>query len=399
MIRYISSLCGICLLALAASTITGVSAAPTVKFIGADPTTGSSRAAIVDPVPLAHTAQLLPVNDKGEIIGKGDIAKQTAQVLKNLSAVLSSAKSDTKQIVKLNVYVARAELTDEVNNVLAATFKGATKPAITFVGGDLPLPDALVAMDAVGRSKVSDSAVKKFKPRDSKTADVAILPEKAAAIYVAGMADKSELRDATRITMEKLKGAISHFGLAHKDIVQLKAFIQPMSQVDVVREEIVKFFGEELTPPIVYVDWIGGGVPIEIELIAAAPAEQNATNSVSYITPPGTTASQVFSRVARINSGKRIYISGLYGKTAPENDAKEIYEQLDELLKQTGGDINHLVKATYYFSEPASNGRLDVLRPKIYDPKRPPAASKARVKDVGMPGKGICIDMIAVTPK
>ena len=40
--------------------------------------------------------------------------------------------------------------------------------------------------------------------------------------------------------------------------------------------------------------------------------------------------------------------------------------------------------------------KLNELRPKFYDPKRPPAASKAFVPGVGLAGPSLMIDMIAV---
>jgi hypothetical protein len=40
--------------------------------------------------------------------------------------------------------------------------------------------------------------------------------------------------------------------------------------------------------------------------------------------------------------------------------------------------------------------KLNELRPKYYDPKRPPAASKAMVTGVGADGKSVTLDMIAV---
>ena len=39
---------------------------------------------------------------------------------------------------------------------------------------------------------------------------------------------------------------------------------------------------------------------------------------------------------------------------------------------------------------------LNEIRPKYYDPKRPPAASKAMVKDVGSIKAGVSMDMIGV---
>ncbi|MGE3314127.1 MAG: hypothetical protein AB7O26_03345, partial [Planctomycetaceae bacterium] len=59
-------------------------------------------------------------------------------------------------------------------------------------------------------------------------------------------------------------------------------------------------------------------------------------------------------------------------------------------------DLKHLAKATYYVTNDDVSGKLTTLRPKYYDPKHPPAASKASVTGVGMEKCTITLDMIAV---
>lgn len=382
---------------LAAALFSMSSVEAKIECIEPSASTGSSKAVIVDAGSLAHTAQLLPMDKQGVIVGKGNVARQAEQVLANLEGTLKRGKSGLGQVVKLNVYVARAELSEAVSQVLAKQFDGKVKPAVTFVGGDLMHPDALVAMDAVAVSKFAtkNSSPMLLPGKTSRFSDVAILPS-SGVVYVAGLAGKEDLASATRETMGKIEQAVAHLGLKRSDIVQLKAFVMPMSQVEVVKNEIARSFGEETVPPIVYVDWISSTVPVEIEAIVAAPATPSAT-TITYHTPEGTSASPVYSRLARVHSGKRIYISGLYGHSDEEQDVKEIYYKLDELLARTGSSRDHLAKATYYFSDPKSNGRLDAFRPKYYNPKTPPAASKARVKDVGQVGRGIAVDFIGVT--
>jgi enamine deaminase RidA (YjgF/YER057c/UK114 family) len=107
----------------------------------------------------------------------------------------------------------------------------------------------------------------------------------------------------------------------------------------------------------------------------------------------------VYSRVARINRGKLIYISGIYAKTADQGQVQEIYAALDQLLEKTGSDSRHLVKATYYVVDEDVSTKLGEFRKKYYDPRRPPAASKAKVSGVGFAGKTIMMDMIAVAPR
>ena len=368
-----------------------------ITCIDADAAAGSSKAVVVEPAVLAHTTQLFPINKEGKIVGKDDVATQTKQVLENIGFALRAGQSSLDAVVKLNICIRSNEFRDAVTKVLASTVSGAHKPAVTFVAGGLAHPDALIAMDAVGVSTAHDVrpiTYRSGKLQPTPRPHVATLPADGA-VYVAGMADKGEITEATRKTLEKLDGAIQHLGLNRHRIVQLKAFLDPISDAGKVQDEIDKFFKPDVAPPVVFVEWVASGVPIEIELIAAAGEQKDKTNSISYITPPGTTASPVYSRVAQVNFGKRIYISGLYGTGTAENDVKEIYSQLQDVAQKAGTDFNHLAKATYYFSDPKSNGRLDAFRPTVYNPKTPPAASKARVKDVGMTGKGITVDMIA----
>jgi hypothetical protein len=59
--------------------------------------------------------------------------------------------------------------------------------------------------------------------------------------------------------------------------------------------------------------------------------------------------------------------------------------------------VRHLVKATYYVADKAADDRINALRPTIYDPEHPPAASKLTVRGTGRTGKASTFDMIAVT--
>ena len=145
-------------------------------------------------------------------------------------------------------------------------------------------------------------------------------------------------------------------------------------------------------------EWLGAGPPAEIELIAAMPGSSPTATAMeprlTYIEP----ILSRYSRVAVVRGGRPVFISGLYG---PSSDAvtqvTEMFEQLRGLLEAAGSNLTHLVKATYYVSDTAADERINAIRPTLYDPKRPPAASKIRVRGTGRAGKGSTMDMIAVT--
>ena len=373
---------------------------PGVLFIPSDAAPGTSLAVVVDDVPLAHTALVLPLDAAGKLIGVADAAKQAEQVLANLDQALRRAQSDLGNAVKLNVYLAGDEVMPAVQQALAKTFSGPVKPAVAFVTGELPLLGALVVMDAVAVSSVKSNAVVLIPAESSSPGidAVAVLPA-GPKLYVSGMAEPGALLPATRKTLEKLVAAIGHLDSRREDIVQLKVFLQPMSEVAAVRRVVTDFFGGR-APPTVFVEWISANPVVEIELIAAVKSGAgDETNSISYFTPPGTTDSKVYRRVARVNRGKLIYISGLHGMKATDGagQVREIFNALGGITRQAGSDFEHLVKATYYVTDNDASNQLNELRPRFYHPLRPPAASKARVKGVGQPGKTVTLDMIAVT--
>jgi hypothetical protein len=76
--------------------------------------------------------------------------------------------------------------------------------------------------------------------------------------------------------------------------------------------------------------------------------------------------------------------------------AQQPFERLKKLLAKTGSDLTHLAKATYYVTDDEVSQALNQIRPKYYDPARPPAASKAVVAGTGRPGQRFVMDMIAV---
>ncbi len=370
------------------------------KFFGTNLKTGTSLAVVAEEVPLAHTSQFLPLDQEGKIVGEGNAAKQIKQTLANLEKALRSAKSDLDRIVKINVCVANEKIVTDVEKVFAKKFKK-SRPATCFVVGGLAERGALVAMDAVAQCDKTkpmerDGGIK--MENGPAFAQVSRLPP-GGAVYISGQAKPGELAEATTKTLESLQETLKFLGLGKSDVVQIKCFLEPASNAEIAKKQIAKFFEGGTVPPLVFVDWISPKLPIEIEMVVAAPENRAAKESISYLTPPEFKPSNVYSKVARVNFGRLVYISGLYGKT-PQNSEKqvlEIFQLLKKLTTESGSDFDSLAKATYYVSDATANNKLNELRPKFYNPKRPPAASKALVKGVGREGMSVAFDMIAVS--
>lgn len=377
--------------------------AQTVRYLGSSKLRASSDAVLVKDVPLVHTNQFLPLNERGVLVSPSNVNAQVDQVFKNISSALKLANSSLNQLVKLNVYLHTSDLMVEVQDHIDKKFKSGRKPALSFVCGDLAHPEALVSMDAIAVTDKSNPESVTYFTAESSTASqraalASILPA-GPVVYVSGQAVKGALAEATLGTLEQLEETLHAMGLKKKDIVQIKSFVRPMSDLSIVEKEYSKFFKGETIPPLVYVEWTSIDPIIEIELIASSPKTSDKPSAqLEYITPAGMTASPVYSKVVRVNYGTKIYLSGLYGNKLGEAKAElaSIFSAMDSILKSSGSDFKHLAKATYYVGNDTYSAELNSIRPKFYDSKFPPAASKAMVKGLGLPHAGVSIDMIGV---
>lgn len=363
---------------------------------------GDRWAKVPNAAHLVHTAQVIAWDEKGKV--SGDLATQADRVIANIEAILQDGKiSSLDDVVKWNV---AAVGNDGLPAFRAALMKklGRTDIPISIVQGKLFAPEALIAADAVAVAKADARGMSNVpgQPAGLSGTHRSILPG-GARVSISGQAETSaDLSEATSKTMASLFETLAFLKLKPDDTVQIKSFLQPMSSVDVARKEIEKAFEGRPVPPLVFVDWISSKTtPIEIELIASAGPAAAQGETVEFLAPPKLKPSPVFSRIARINRGDVIYTQGFLADPSrgvkPEVDA--LFDVLGSTLKEAGSDFRHLAKATYYVSTDASSKYLNEIRPKFYDPTRPPAASKAVVPGIGVDGNTITFDFIAVEDK
>lgn len=363
------------------------------------PAAGLSAAVSVSGRSLLHTTQLFPSVGRGEA-GDNGLQQQFETLTNRLEDVLRHAGSDRPDVVKLNVYVTDVDAADFVRAHLREWFGDRDLPAVSYVQTRLPVPGTRIALDAV----VSSTPLSGARPRQARleaagtsgsASSYSVMPL-GDAIYIAGQAQPGELPAATAQTLNGLLRTLEYLNLSREQIVQLKCFLAPMADVASVDRQIAAFFGDRPIPPVSHVEWISGRLPIEIELVACAPAAASA-DTIEIGTPPWMKASPVFSRVTRLFGDERIYLSGMYARQTgdAESQVRDIFAAMRAILAEAGSDFRHLAKATYYVSTAEASSQLGAIRPTVYDPSRPPAASKATVAGVGAKERSIAMEMIA----
>jgi enamine deaminase RidA (YjgF/YER057c/UK114 family) len=378
-----------------------VPAGSPVQYVPLDAPAGMSQAVVVQGQPLVHTRQLLPLDREGRLVGEGSVDQQIAQALDNLEAVLDASGSGLGQLVRLNVYAIAPPTVDRVRELLCKRLEPTVRPAITGVLTPLPHRQALVAVDAVAAAADKGSTVALQRCEavagDKDCADAAVLPRGGVA-YLSGVPAEGGLAlSAVDKSMSILWRTLGQLNLSPAQVVQLKVFLRPATSAEDVRRELKKYFPGQITPPVVFVEWLALP-PVEIELIAQLPRTDEPAQSVRYYNPPEVGLSPTFSRVALVHSERQVYLSGLFARQAGRGDdqARDVFDQLQAILGQTGSDLQHLVKATYYVCDDDSARGIDRVRYRLFDPSRPPATSKLMVHGVGRAGRTLTMDMIAV---
>ncbi|MDD5156485.1 RidA family protein [Sulfurimonas sp.] len=108
-----------------------------------------SQAAIVDK--MVFTSGQIALTPEGEMLGN-DVALQTKQVLKNLSAVLQEAGSSLQNVVKTTIFLSSMDDFATVNEIYAEAF-GSHKPVRSTVAVKTLPRNALVEIDAIALIK------------------------------------------------------------------------------------------------------------------------------------------------------------------------------------------------------------------------------------------------------
>ena len=351
------------------------------------------RAAYAVNVPHLYTPQCYSASLAGS---KHDNEMCIQFALMQLDTCLRQSSTNARHaVLKLNFVVANENVASLIPSVIAQAAPNLANTPLSVVIGALP-NGAAVGVDAVA---LDDRPVDRERIRVKEVSPgLAKICPAGARIYISGQAEKgASPADATAQTIASLKRTLEWLGCETIDAVHAKCFLTPMAAAAQVRAEFDKVFGKDQLP-LVFVEW-KSDLPIEIELIAHAPPAKADAPAIEFLTPPGMTESPVYSRVVRVNRGTWIYTSGLTHLSSDANkQVVGIFDQLQSTFKNANSDFGQLAKATYYVTNDATSKSLNDLRPRYYDPKKPPAASKAMIPGLAEDKNvNIMIDMIGIS--
>lgn len=114
------------------------------------PPPGYSHIAVASGGRLAFVAGQAPLDRDFNLIGAGDLAAQTRQVMENLNHALAALGADWTNVVKATVYTTRPTEYEVIGEAMAAGMGAAEPPAQVIAGvSGLALPEMLIEIELV----------------------------------------------------------------------------------------------------------------------------------------------------------------------------------------------------------------------------------------------------------
>ncbi len=111
-----------------------------------------SHVAVASGARTIYIAGQVAIDESGAVVGKGDLAAQTEQVMRNLERCLAAAGATFEHVVKITTFVVdyTPEMRPVIGKARGAFFANRPPPASTLVGvSALALPEWMIEIEAI----------------------------------------------------------------------------------------------------------------------------------------------------------------------------------------------------------------------------------------------------------
>jgi len=296
----------------------------------------------------------LAMDDKGALVGKGDIGAQTRRTIERIRQTLTAAGSSLENVVAVTVYLTTASNFQAMNDVYR-TFWPTDPPTRTTVITELVVPDALIEITMVAVPAGGERVVvhppgwmKSPNPYSYaiKSGDTLFLSGLVARNGRDNSAVTGDVKVQTRAIMDNAAELLKTAGMTLANIVSSKVYLTDASMFAGMNEAYGQAFPQgPPTRATVKSGLAGPGFVVEITFVAS-----NARREPIGAPPGGVPLSPA------IKSGQRVYVSGTLGNT-PETagdvsaQTRETLARMKKTLESAGASPADVVESLVYITD------------------------------------------------
>jgi enamine deaminase RidA (YjgF/YER057c/UK114 family) len=267
-----------------------------------------------------------------QIVGKGDVAAQTREVIERLRARLVAAGSSLEQVVSVTVYLTSAGHFAAMNDAYRL-FWPKDPPTRTTVIADLVVPDALVEIAMVAVPNGAERVVIHPAGWQRSPNPYSYAIRAGETLFMSGLVSRNARDNAfvegdvpaqTRVVLDSAGELLKAAGMTLAHVVTARVFLTDGATFDQMNAEYRKYFAS--SPPTratVRAGLAGPQALVEMTFIAST-APRRVVEPDANRNPNLSTA---------IIAGRRVYLSGMLGNR-PDNTS-DAGSQTSETLART----------------------------------------------------------------
>jgi reactive intermediate/imine deaminase len=328
-----------------------------------------------------YVSGTLAQDEKGAVVGKGDIAAQTRRVLERAREILTAAGSSLEQVVSVAVYLKSAGDFQAMNDVYR-TFWPSAPPTRTTVITGLVLPDALVEMSMVAVPKGAERTVIHPESWMKSPNPYSYAIRTGDLLFLSGLVSRNgrdnsfvagDVAAQTRVIMDNAAELLKAAGLSHANVVSSKVFLTDVAAFQQMNDSYRKSF--PTAPPAratVKAGLAGKDALVEITMVASS--------SPRSVIDDGRPANPNLS--AAIRAGNRVYLSGMLGNTAENktdaaSQTRETLARIRRALEAAGCTPADVVDSLVYLPDLANYAAMNDVYRSFFERSFPARATVA----------------------
>jgi aminoacrylate peracid reductase len=305
----------------------------------------------------------LAQDDRGALVGGGDVGAQTRRVLERMRDVLTAAGSSLDQVVAATVYLEAATDFQAMNDVYR-TYWTKEPPTRTTVVADFVVPGALVEISMIAVPAGGERVV--IHPegwmRSPNPYSYAI--RSGDTLFLSGLVSrngrdntvvKGDVTVQTKVVLDNAGELLKAAGMTHAHVVSSRVYLPDAAQFQAMNSAYRQYFPS--APPAratVQAALAGRDYAVEITVVASSAKKE--------VIGDGRPANPNLS--AAIRAGNRVYLSGMLGNT-PESkgdagaQTRETLSRIRNALSAAGLTPADVVEGLVYLTDVRNFGAMN----------------------------------------